>query len=313
MKRPYITMLTIALALLFVTLSSFADEKSMHQNAAKRGAFEAHDSSRTSRIYGDRFGYYMHEGFEAAMRNDVDKAIEMYTVASNIGRRNKYIALSNRARLYYSMGEYDLAMADYSKIIEIKPKYISAYISRGNLWLAKKDTAKAIEDFTLAIKVNPKAGPAYVSRGRLLASLGRQEDAFKDFDKATKLDKDTPNSRIAMAWFLATCPEDNFRDGSKAIELAQQAIEITHRWQGMVRKKTSVEVITYQHLELAPQYDVLAAAYAETGNFTEAVATEQKAISLLAYENTSKYLPYFSQRLKSYEEMKPWRDIENYQ
>ena len=247
------------------------------------------------------------------MNNDLDKAIELYSVAAKFKRRNSYIAFSNRAQIYFSRGEYDLAIADYSKVLELKPNEFSAYISKGNVWLAKKEPEKAAENFTKAIDVNPKFAPAYISRGRLLASLGKQDDAYQDFSKALELDKDTPNPLIAMAWFLSTCPEDKYRNGPRAIALTQKAIQVTHDFEGMIKRRTSQEVMTYQQLGLAPQYDVLAAAYAESGNFTEAVATEQKAISLLGYENSNHYLPEFSQRLKFYEEMKPWRTMANYQ
>ena len=313
MKKFKIMALVLVFGFNAGLLSLYADEKSMHRDASESGAHQGYRSSRWAEYNGDRFSYFLNRGFEAHMHDDLDKAIELYSVAAKYKRNNQYLAFSNRAQIYYSRCEYDLAIEDYSKVLELKPNQFQAYISRGNVWLAKKEPFKAAEDFSQAIYVNPECGPAYISRGRLFASIGKQAEAFQDFTKALELDKETPNPLIAMAWFLATCPEDKYRNGSRAVELAQNAIQRTHNWQGMVKKRTSTEVMTYQQLPLAPQYDVLAAAYAEYGNFTEATAAEQKAISLLQYENLGHHLPEFSQRLKFYEEMKPWRAVANYQ
>ncbi len=61
-----------------------------------------------------------------------------------------------------------------------------------------------------------------------------------------------------LAWLLATDPDPAVRNGKRAVELAEKACEIT-RWEAPVFMGT------------------LAAAYAEAGRFTEAVATADKA------------------------------------
>ena len=309
MKKNTVKILILGFVLIFYAVTTHADDKAMHKNASKTGAYQGYRSSRWAEYSGDSFSYYYHKGFEAHMMNDLDKAIELYSVAAKIRRRNTYLAYANRAQIYFARGEYDLAIADYTKVLELKPSQFPTYLSRGNVWLAKKNPEKAAEDFTQAINANPHYAPAYVSRGRLLASQGKSDAAYADFSKALTLDDKSPLSLMAMAWFLSTCPEDKFRNGTRAIELSKNAIELTRNWEGMIKKKTSPEVTIYQRLELAPQYDVLAAAYAESGNFTEAIVHQEKAISLLEYENAGHYLPLFSERLKFYNEKKPWRNI----
>jgi serine/threonine protein kinase len=64
-----------------------------------------------------------------------------------------------------------------------------------------------------------------------------------------------------VAWFLATCPEAQARDGARAIVLAQKAVSATER--------------TNAHY-----LNTLAAAYAECGELAKAVSTQKEAVAL---------------------------------
>ncbi|MBU4318657.1 MAG: tetratricopeptide repeat protein [Proteobacteria bacterium] len=302
----------IFVAIIFMlTLSATGDESTLYKDSSKSGAYRGHRSSRWAEIKGDTFGIYMNKGFEAYMNNDIDQALEMYSVAAKIKRRNTYLAYSNRANIYLSRGQYDLAIDDYTEVLKLRPNELSAYLSRGNVWLAKGQTDKAIEDFSKAIDANPKYAGAYVCRGKLWCKNGELDKAHTDFSKATELDNNSPETLIPMARFLSTCPEEKYRNGNQAVELTRKAIQITHNWEGMAKRQKSSEVMTYERLPLAPQYDTLASAYAETGNFAEAIANQQKAISLLANENSNHYFQAFSEHLKLYQEMKPLRETSN--
>src|SRR5436190_15911175 len=46
-------------------------------------------------------------------------------------KRSLPAAYVNRGNAYHSRGEYDQAIADYGKAIEINPKYAEAYNNRG--------------------------------------------------------------------------------------------------------------------------------------------------------------------------------------
>jgi tetratricopeptide (TPR) repeat protein len=64
-----------------------------------------------------------------------------------------------------------------------------------------------------------------------------------------------------LAWALSTCPDASLRNGAKAIELAQKADQLAG---GM----NPIFIRT------------LAAAYAETGRFNDAIETAQRALQL---------------------------------
>ena len=64
-----------------------------------------------------------------------------------------------------------------------------------------------------------------------------------------------------LAWILATSPDDGLRNGTEAVRLAERACELTHYDEPLF-------------------IGTLAAAYAESGRFPEAVTTAEKAEQL---------------------------------
>ena len=65
----------------------------------------------------------------------------------------------------YNKKDYQGAIADLDKVIELNPKYFDAYNNRGVVKGKLKQHKKAIADFDKAIKLNPKDAQAYYNRG----------------------------------------------------------------------------------------------------------------------------------------------------
>ena len=119
----------------------------------------------------------------------------------------------------------------------------------------------------------------------------RGEGVAKSMTEAAKwlhkaAEKDRAPAFNALAWFLATCDDPTLRDGRSAIDFAQRAVAKTQR------KESNY-------------LDTLAAAYAEAGQFDQAVSVQQEAMALLRDETEKKG---FATRMKLYESHSPYRE-----
>ena len=79
------------------------------------------------------------------------------------------------------MRDYDKAIADETKAIEINPRYVLAYANRGIAYGNKGDYDKAIADETKAIEIDPRYANAYANRGIAYEKLGRKIEAIADY------------------------------------------------------------------------------------------------------------------------------------
>jgi tetratricopeptide (TPR) repeat protein len=149
--------------------------------------------------------------------------------------------------------------------------------------LIKDQKDKALADLDAAIKIDPKFAPAVYSRGNLYAEQGDFEKALADFTAGVKL---APKDLLAandLAWFRATCPNAKFRNGKEALSEATRVCEATG----------------FKHPEFL---DTLAAANAETGDFTAAVKWASKAAELEPDDED------FAAHVKLFKSKKPLRD-----
>jgi len=101
-------------------------------------------------------------------------------------RINYQMLYARRGGAYYNLGQYEQAVQDYSKAIEIDPNWIMHYRRRAEAYKALKRYDKAIQDYNKVIQrlILPEF---YYSRGECYQALGETEKAQADFAKAKEL------------------------------------------------------------------------------------------------------------------------------
>ncbi|MDA8001132.1 MAG: tetratricopeptide repeat protein [Alphaproteobacteria bacterium] len=96
-------------------------------------------------------------------------------------------------------GEYELAIEDFNKALEIAMYYPRAYHSRGLAYMLKGDFDRAVADFTEAIEYNPDNADAYRDRAIAYILKGETALAIKDYSEAMELTT-TPNTPRPPSW-----------------------------------------------------------------------------------------------------------------
>ena len=99
---------------------------------------------------------------------------------------------------YDEKGEYDRAIVDYTKAIELDPTYAPAYNNRGLLYRDKGEYDRAIADLTNAIEINPQRANAYSNRGIAYHGKGEYDRAIADFTRAIEINPDFQESKVAL-------------------------------------------------------------------------------------------------------------------
>ena len=163
---------------------------------------------------------YYYRGFAHSKNDEFDLAIEDYN--KTIELDPKYAqAYNNRGLAYYNKNKLDLAIKDYNKAIKLNPKYAYAYINRGNAYRKKGELDTAIKDHNKAIELNPNDADTYYNRGNAYNDKGEVDLAIKDYNKAIELnpnDADTYCNR-GNVYFKKGEVDLAIKDYDKAIKL----------------------------------------------------------------------------------------------
>ena len=97
------------------------------------------------------------------------------------------------------MGQYQSAIADYTKAIELKPEVARFWTARANCWTALGHADKASNDLAQTIAIRSKE------------LEWQPNDAWANNN---------------LAWQLATVPDENLRNPKRAVELATKAVQL---------------------------------------------------------------------------------------
>ena len=211
---------------------------------------------------------------------DANKAIKLCP--------ESYLPWHVRGASYWHTGQPKKAEPDLTEAIRladsVKLFLEKTYRFRGGLRCNDKRAEEAIKDLNQCVKIDPEDSWGYVFRGNAYCLQKKYGKALKDYEKAISLDKDDPYPLSTLAWLLATCPEAKFRNGRRAVQLGERANDLS------------------DDEYLAD----LAAAYAEVGDFKNAVKTQKRAIKK-CQEPEEK--PKLEKRLKLFESERPHRDF----
>ena len=153
--------------------------------------------------------FYKTRGESYYAEENYDLALADYNKAIEIYPRlvSAYIL---RARIYKEQENYDFALADYNRAAKINPNIYYVYLNRAEIYQQKKEYDFALADYTKAIELNPSPN-YYRGRGSVYYMKKQYDSAVKEYTKAIKLNNYYAPAYNDLAWLLATCSDEKYR------------------------------------------------------------------------------------------------------
>ena len=190
-------------------------------------------------------------------------------------------ALNSRGNEHFRLGDYEQAIADFNEAAFLDANPCVVYCNRAGAWLKCGEVEIALDDYGESIKRGPNYAPAYFGRANAWVVDAKYAQAVADYRQAIRLDPLFAPAYDNLAWLLASAPSSQHRNGKEAVELATKACDLTE-W------KQAETIAT------------LAAAYAEAGDFGNAIHWQKRAIELAPGRKP------FEARLVTYQARRPF-------
>ncbi|NQT36851.1 MAG: tetratricopeptide repeat protein [Planctomycetes bacterium] len=182
---------------------------------------------------------------------------------------------ARQAEIYYDLGVCYLRLKRFARAVEIfdraikhRSEYLAAQLGRAQALVGQQQFQAAIDQLDASIQQVPRSADAYMERGRAREKLACFAPAIEDYRMALRLEPNFTKARCHLAWLLATCPVEEFRDGETAARHARLACDANGDDRGLT-------------------LETLAVACAEIGDFTQAAQLAREAAPLLPKDRQS--------------------------
>ncbi len=136
--------------------------------------------------------------FEDAVQK-INQSIEL--------KRDWEISYFYRAVAYQALGEFNDALLDYTKAIQLNPRMTDAYYNRAYINLTRKDIQnpdlqKTVEDLNKALELDPKFIDALYAMAAAQKKLGNYHTALEYLEKLIQIEPDAVNAKALKKLIL---------------------------------------------------------------------------------------------------------------
>ena len=205
----------------------------------------------------------------------------------------------DRAEPHYELGitlekqgDFDGAIRHYLEALRIKPDYAKAHNNLAIILSRQKKRKEAVFHFHEAIRIDSDYADGYCNLGIIYADQGDIENAVLYYRKALQLNPGMVQALHNLSWILASCENERYRNGREAVEMAEKLCKTTRYDQPLA-------------------LDVLAAAYAEVGEFDQAVTSAKKTLELALKQGHNEIVLPLKKRLQLYQKGLPYRHVQS--
>jgi tetratricopeptide (TPR) repeat protein len=202
---------------------------------------------------------------------------------------NNDVAKNNLGIVFLGQGKVDEAISMLQAAVDLRPANSPAHENLAKALLQKGQVSEAIIHYRKLLELQPDNIEVHNIVGTVLTQQGRVREGVEEWQKVLAIQPDNGNAMSNLAWVFATSPDESLRDGAQAVQLAEQALHISAR-------------------RIPLLFRTLAAAYAESGRFSEAIQTAQQGFELANAQGNSGLATELQGNISLYQERQPLRD-----
>ena len=202
---------------------------------------------------------------------------------------NNDVALNNLGIIFLDKGQLDDAISKLQAAIDLRPENAPAHDNLAKALLKKGQVAEAMVHYRKFLELEPANVEARNTLGTALIQQGKLREAIDQWQEVLAIQPENGNAASNLAWVFATCTDDSIRDGARSAQLGERALRISAGKIPMI-------------------YKVLAAAYAESGRFADAVETAQRGAELATNQGNPALAAELESYIALYQSGRPLRD-----
>ena len=221
-------------------------------------------------------------------RRDQNRAIVEARRAIELGPENSSAYQFLMSSLFESQ-HYNEAAELGREWLTVSPYDAAAHSALGSALAAKGDLVPAVQQLGYIMMLRPELEQAHAQLRQILISFAKEQDGLQHLRDVAANAPDSPRMLDELAWVLATYPDQKSRDGIEAVRLAERACALTER-------------------RIPALLDTLAAAYAEAGDFSNAISTTEEALTLASSSGDNDAVKLSESILGSLRKNLPYRE-----
>ncbi|MBA3649908.1 MAG: tetratricopeptide repeat protein [Chthoniobacterales bacterium] len=219
---------------------------------------------------------------------DPKAAIPNFRKAIGADRKN-VAAHYNLAIALQRDDQLEEAIAEFRKTLQLEPQKVDAQNNLGIALLKSGKATEAMAEWQEVLRLQPGNAEMHNNLAVALLAQGRLAEAVREWRETLRLQPERVASELSLAWVLATSPETEIRHGNEALQLAQKAFRVAAGNNPMV-------------------FRVLAAAYAEIGQYPKAIETATEGAQRAETEGQPALAQLLQADLMLYQQGIPLRD-----
>ena len=136
------------------------------------------------------YEYFFNRAQDKFELADYEEAILDYNKALELSPTEICLVYSMRGNAKRNLGDFEGAISDQNKALDFDPLYADGYFNRGIAKFKKGDFDGAIQDYSQVIKINPKDTDSFFNRANVKKEIGDMQGACEDWRKADTLGDD---------------------------------------------------------------------------------------------------------------------------